>query len=399
MKQDKWIEQLHDKLAEHEVAAPDNLWTDIETALAQQAAPRQSRFILLRRWAVAASVAALSFGGGYLWWNQKSAEPTAQTIRQHEDVAMIIDDNMSEPMKKVAADKTVAQKPLVKHSYQSKVITSGKDDAPPISDADVHTAMEMVEVPQRDTTKEDTHRPTMGVVTTKDVQQRNHQLASPRKQLLTLGLYAMNGFSNVDGRNGVLMSEAMTRQFDKTYENSYAAARREEPIYLTGFEERQHHHRPISYGLTLAFSVSERLSLTTGVVYTKLVSDFTQVMRSQQTQRQQTLHYVGLPIGLSCRLWSYHAFKAYVSVGTLAYWNVATRVVTEGVTQKQEKDRMQWSFNGSIGAQYDVLPQLGLYVEPGLSYYPENGSTLQNYFKDKSLNTSLQVGLRMNINP
>ena len=38
MKQDKWTKQLHDKLAEHEMAAPEGLWADIEAALAQQPA-------------------------------------------------------------------------------------------------------------------------------------------------------------------------------------------------------------------------------------------------------------------------------------------------------------------------------------------------------------------------
>ena len=81
MKRDKWTKQLHDKLAEHETAAPEGLWADIEAALAQQSGslvtqsglaqqPKltRSRFVALRRWAVAASVAALLFGGGYLWW-------------------------------------------------------------------------------------------------------------------------------------------------------------------------------------------------------------------------------------------------------------------------------------------------------------------------------------------
>ena len=53
MKQDKWTQQLHDKLAEHETAAPDNLWADIESAISQQ--QHRARFIALRRWGVAAA--------------------------------------------------------------------------------------------------------------------------------------------------------------------------------------------------------------------------------------------------------------------------------------------------------------------------------------------------------
>ena len=220
---------------------------------------------------------------------------------------------------------------------------------------------------------------------------------SPLKGSPTLGLYAMNGINSQRSSNGVLMAEALARKFNDTYANSYGATTRTpEPIYLTGFEERQHHHQPISYGLTLSYPLTKRLSLTSGVIYTKLASDFTQIMRSQKVEQEQTLHYVGIPIGLNYQLWALKGFRAYASAGTLAYWNVATHLVTEGVTQELPKDRMQWGINGSIGAQYDIVPLLGLYVEPGLSYYPDNGSRLQNFFKDKPWNMSLQVGLRFN---
>ena len=87
MKQDNWTKQLHDKLAEHEMAAPEGLWADIEAALAQQPAeaphPRPSRFVTLRRWAAAAAVAALTLGGGYWWWNRYH-EPLPSLAEQSE---------------------------------------------------------------------------------------------------------------------------------------------------------------------------------------------------------------------------------------------------------------------------------------------------------------------------
>ena len=64
MNQDKWIEQLRDKLADHQVAPPEGLWENIEAAL-----NRRARLIALRRWAVAATLAALIATGGYWWMN------------------------------------------------------------------------------------------------------------------------------------------------------------------------------------------------------------------------------------------------------------------------------------------------------------------------------------------
>ena len=58
---------------------------------------------------------------------------------------------------------------------------------------------------------------------------------------------------------------------------------------------------------------------------------------------------------------------------------------------------MQWSANASLGIQFDVIPQLGIYAEPGAKYYFDNGSHIDNVFKDKKLNFNLQFGLRWNI--
>ena len=79
----KWTQQLHDKLADYETPAPADLWADIEAALPQQ--PRRSRFVALRRWAVAASVAVLLGGGAMVWWG-KPLQPlqplqTPQTLQ------------------------------------------------------------------------------------------------------------------------------------------------------------------------------------------------------------------------------------------------------------------------------------------------------------------------------
>ena len=71
MKQEKWIEQLRNKLADYEIDTPDGLWEDIEAALPemlQDRKPQKARFTTLRRWAVAASLVALIATSGYWWY-------------------------------------------------------------------------------------------------------------------------------------------------------------------------------------------------------------------------------------------------------------------------------------------------------------------------------------------
>ena len=73
-------------------------------------------------------------------------------------------------------------------------------------------------------------------------------------------------------------------------------------------------------------------------------------------------------------------------------------MASEGVTQHIDRDRWQFSVQGGVGLQYNVLPQLGLYAEPGVKHYFDNGSRLRNFFKDKPTSFNLQVGLRLHLN-
>jgi hypothetical protein len=389
MKQDQWTQQLREKLAEHKVAPPEGLWEDIEAALQQQS--RQSRFVALRRWAVAASLAALMAGGGYWWWSQKDVPFSAQADHVAPKQPAQLAQSQPSPQEeriKIEAVEPVTRLSCPKQRDTQPIAQIEPPLPPPAAEEKEEVVKEGVTPPEPKSERR--------IVTEEPYRPMKESVVRKAGKSPTLSLYAMNGMGAQNSSNGVQMADALAKQYWETYEQSnYAAARAYDPIYLTGYEEREHHHQPFICGLSLSYPLTERLSLTTGVVYTKLNSDFTQIMRSQQIQQEQTLHYVGVPLSLSYLLWSYKGFRTYLSAGAKADWNVSTHLVTEGVTQELPKDRMQWSLNGSLGLQYDVVPQLGLYAEPGVSWYPDNGSNLRNYFKDKPLNFNVQVGLRL----
>jgi hypothetical protein len=429
----KWTQQLHDKLAEHETAAPADLWADIEAALAQQSGspatqpdlarqpkPKRSRFVALQRWAVAASVAVLLLGGGYLWWAaqlpshqgenpaiqlpyHQGENPTAQFPSLHgegQGVGSVTNSDLAQ----IIPSEEIIQTPPLTPPLEWRGKTAQTAEQPQSQTAE-QTQSQTTEQTQSQTAEQSQHQLAEQPLLTETpadlppTQELRGSPAGHQKRQPTIALYAMNGLDNHNSANGVQMAGTMAQQYLDTYTNSQpASARSSEPIYLTGYEEQQHHHRPVTFGLTLSYPLSARLSLTTGVVYTKLQSDFAQIMRSQQIQQEQTLHYVGIPLSLSYKLWTYRTFCTYLSTGIRADWNVKTHLETEGASQHLPKDRMQWSLNGSLGLQYDIIPKLGLYLEPCLNWYPDNGSAIQNYFKDKPLNFGLQLGLRLNFN-
>ena len=158
------------------------------------------------------------------------------------------------------------------------------------------------------------------------------------------------------------------------------------------------HHAPVSVGLQVAFGIAPRLSLSTGLVYTRTSSDFYPYASSSSYNVHQVLHYVGIPVGLNYEFWQSGGFHAYVMAGAEADYNVKNDTEEEGVKKENAKrDRVQFSGKASLGAQYDITPKVGLYIEPGAKYYFDNGSHVENTFKDKKLNFNLQFGLRFNL--
>ena len=158
------------------------------------------------------------------------------------------------------------------------------------------------------------------------------------------------------------------------------------------------HHAPVSVGMQLAFGIAPRLSMSTGVVYTRTSSDFYPYAPNNDYNVHQVLHYVGILLGLNYELWRSGGFHAYVMAGAEADYNVKNDTDEDGTKKENTKrDRVQFSGKASLGAQYDISPSVGLYIEPGAKYYFDNGSDIENTFKDKKLNFNLQFGLRFNL--
>lgn len=218
----------------------------------------------------------------------------------------------------------------------------------------------------------------------------NHK--QERRHLLAMNVYVSGGMNDKEGRNGVQMSQQMLQRFDMA--RSFNS---DSPVFLAGYEERQSHDRPLSFGLTFGYPLTNRLSVATGVVYTKLNSDFLTIMQQNQVSRHQTLHYLGIPLNLQFNLWRWQGLNVYLSGGGQVDWNVEAKSNTDGIDQVMSKDDMQWSVDGSLGVQYNILPSVGVYAEPGIRHYFDNGSKVSNFFKDKPTDFHLELGLRINL--
>lgn len=163
---------------------------------------------------------------------------------------------------------------------------------------------------------------------------------------------------------------------------------------MAEYQEKKHHARPVSIGLTVDVPLTRGVSVVTGVAYTIAATDFVSSVGNSEAVEKQKLHYIGVPLNLKFNVWSIGGLHTYVSGGAQADFNVAARLTTGDISKDIDKDRPQFSLGAAAGVQYNVVNNLGLYAEPGLKYYIDNGSKVETIFKEKKLNFSLQLGLR-----
>lgn len=418
MNQDKWTQQLHDKLAEREVAPPDDLWADIEAALPTSTASNvdkpRARSVSLRRWAIAASLALLVAGGGYfLWPSSSTSEAPTSTSRPELSKAEPKEPEDSQPnhgdwLNDSSAAEIRVPVPVIRPSSPLMAQTSEVSVDDSLSEVIEPIEPTSTELPaSSDSELAENNTVIQEPSTEREHNETIHQidkeialLSSKSNKDLSINLYASNGFSNMQHSNGVRMDETLAARynFEQYLPQNSASARRSEPIYLVGYEERQKHHQPISFGLSVSYPLMSHLSLSTGVTYTRLRSDFASIINGSSISQEQTLHYLGIPLNAQYRLFHRGGLNIYLSGGTEADYNVKARLTSEGVVQHIDRDRWQFSIQGGVGLQYNVLPQLGLYAEPGVKHYFDNGSRLRNFFKDKPTSFNLQVGLRLHLN-
>ena len=424
MSNQDWTSKLQEQLADYQESVSHDLWAGIEQSLAQKniesvssnpqtivsessestdlhvgsEAKKNARIVYFKRWsAAAAAVALLGIGGSYVYLHQEDVEKAHLQLASLSSPAVSADlqSAVSQPAPshvvsadlQSAASQKKANDVLKKESENEISLLAEKSDykALPRS-TDYHAAAYA---------SQSYHF------------EKNEEVSGWSMQLYAENLTPSLGGVNSDASGSYrdyshgTMAEPMPGVIpDPTAGGIYG-----EEYLLASYKAIQRnqqgnakHHAPVSVGLQVAFGIAPRLSLSTGLVYTRTSSDFYPYAPSSNYNVHQVLHYVGIPVGLNYEFWQSGGFHAYVMAGAEADYNVKNDTEEEGVKKEDAKrDRVQLSGKASLGAQYDITPKVGLYIEPGAKYYFDNGSHVENTFKDKKLNFNLQFGLRFNL--
>lgn len=452
-----WTSKLRDQMTDYQEPVKHDLWAGIAQSLAQNQPAAgenrvpenhpvkrvekepKARVVTLKRWsAAAAAVALLGIGGSYVYLHQEDVEQgnaqlaslasseassassasssslsasssslSASSSSHSKQVPLLAADNKSADSKSRQKAASSAAS-LLSSDYASVPVQSA---APMNDEGETMVAVASDEAPlvaSKYKSAESAQSQAEPNSSSSYHFSRNSEVAGVSMKLyaenLGAGMGNVNSGSNIANRysDSGVMADPMPGVYP---DPSVGGSNDVDYLMAAAYKALQKspqgkakHHAPVSVGMQIAFGVAPRLSLSTGVVYTRTSSDFYPYAPNNDYNVHQVLHYVGIPVGLNYELWRSGGFHAYVMAGAEAAYNVKNDTDEDG-TKKQDtkRDRVQFSGKASLGAQYDISPSVGLYIEPGAKYYFDNGSDIENTFKDKKLNFNLQFGLRFNL--
>lgn len=437
-----WKEDIHDRLGNFETDAPDGLWEAIHQRMAQteraQAEKRQTPFVLqpaLRRTACAAA-ACLALVVGYQYFADGGKE-TVNGVKQAGGDGMIAvggtvaSDNSRYVASKPATASIVATN-LAGVRVAKNGVTSAAVYAQTQNDesAQISTPQHLnPSTPQHPNPSTSQHPNPSTSQHPNPSTSQPHNPTTPQPLNPSTSLLAYTPADNSRGRHEgaaarwTLSTSATTGMGASSVTNSTAtyveAVGPDNVIWADNPQlgigifnqgksvKTEYKHRlPVRVGFNVAYRLTDRLSVESGVSYTRLSSDMKDGTKDNYSSGSQKLDYIGVPLNVKYRAFGYRRLSVYASAGLLTEKCVSGKTTHEYVISGEKKKHeaedvaakpWQLSVNAALGAQFDVLRNVGVYVEPGVSYYFDDRSTLSTIYKEKPLNFNLNLGVRYTI--
>lgn len=421
-----WKEDIHDRLGNFETDAPDGLWEAIHQRMAQtqpaQTEKRPAPFVLqpaLRRTACAAA-ACLALIAGYQYFADggketlsgvkqagvngmiavggKVASGNSRNVASKPATASIVATNLAGVRVAKNAVAPAAVYAQAQNSESAQISTSQHLNPSTSQHPNPSTSQHL------NTSTSHPHNPSTPLLAYTPADSHGSHRTAP-SQRWTLSTSAMTGM----GASSVTNSTATYVEAVGPDDVMWA----DNPLLGIGIfnqgksvKTEYKHRLPVRIGLNVAYRLTDRLSVESGVSYTRLSSDMKDGTKDNYSSGSQKLDYIGVPLNVKYCAFAYRRLSLYASAGLLTEKCVSGKATHEYVISGEKKKHeaedvaakpWQLSVNAALGAQFDVLGNVGVYVEPGVSYYFDDRSPLSTIYKEKPLNFNLNLGVRYTI--
>lgn len=425
MDKDRWAAHFKKKMEDYSEPLPEGLWERLEAEMSSS--PKVVPMWRMRRFAVAvaaALVVSVSVLTAWLagFWAEELEQPDA-VVAEKNTFPVAPDEkpllpSVSRPLSKVAVETPLLADARMTHSRSESPVQS-------LSEVD---DSETVATPEGE---ESTRQTGENLLSASESKVRKHRRAFDQEQMQrnrevwegkkenaenrhwSIGLNTGNmPFSSSNSFNGVgrlSLQAAQVSVSDMVMASEDAGRTAYNQLLFNNRDQTSkteiHHKMPVTVGASFKWNFSSRWALETGLTYTLLSSD----LRSgtdTYLEEEQKLHYIGVPVKLHRSLFDSRWISLYASAGGMVEKCVSASqdvVYVNGMTSRETEHHSlhikewQWSVTAAAGVQVNITPQIGLYAEPGIAYYFDDGSDVETIRKEHPLNFNLQVGLRFSL--
>jgi len=167
--------------------------------------------------------------------------------------------------------------------------------------------------------------------------------------------------------------------------------------------EKIKYHSVLSVGLVLRKNLTSGISVESGLMYSYLFSGFD---KSGFVSYDATLalHYLGIPVNLVGQIWKNNKWELYVSGGGMvekglrSVYTQNQHIGNQTITTTAETGitGFQWSLNGAAGVTYKLHRNIGIYLEPKVSYFFHNSQPVSARTEQPTV-AGLTAGLRFQL--
>lgn len=184
------------------------------------------------------------------------------------------------------------------------------------------------------------------------------------------------------------------------------------PAQKTGVAEKSSstYGIPLSLGFGANIALNDKWSVGTGLNWSLLSRSFTgiytevggngSVMKSINTDINNEIHYIGIPLNLYYNVLSSRGLKFYAWGGASAEKGLVNKYrihcEPDDIFFKESVSGIQWSAGLGLGLEFSINDFVGLYIDPSARYYfdcdqPNSVRTQKPYM------LNFEAGLRFNL--
>lgn len=402
---DKWLDEIRESLSDFEMDAPEGLWESLGVD------KPVSKVSWRRRWIIAAAVISiLMIGSGIIFWVAQTRPIEISDIKYATTNGI---PNITHPeSNSIGKQETISESnenPHLNPKQSQKIIT--------LNDSEKIKGTTDIYMPNTE--------PALSLVDTVQIEKLtpDEQLINSDNKIKEGEEAGTNDEKNFYADISHKINNRKSDYSDKFAINISASGigntsegrnfrmpgQNGNDLFLGSslVNTKIQQHIPFRFGLTLQYNITEKIAIESGLVYSAIGSDLSISQDKYQSTATRRMHYVGIPLNVKFSAWSWKLIDLYLSAGFTGEKCISNRFEVKSISDvlpldnfaQQTEKPFQWSVNAAAGIQLSPTPNIGIFAEPGLSYYFNDGSPIPTIYKDRPCTFNLNLGIRFTLNP